>query len=181
MLLVRARLEVRDLTVALPTRNGWVRPVAQVSFTLNEGESLGIVGESGSGKTMLSLALMGLSPPGARASGEATLRTSTNGSSDGSSEHTIDLLKASPVEPGKFCGTRVIPIPKDCFVRPLGFQAKRFIRSQAPFRHWMPCRLGVFFRRAVRVASPNATHGSPNCGRLMSNIKRGVFLSRELI
>jgi len=121
MLVVRAKLEVRDLTVALPTTNGWVRPVAQVSFTLNEGESLGIVGESGSGKTMLSLALMGLSPPGARASGEATLRTSTNGSSDGSSEHTIDLLKASPVEPGKFCAGSVPALdalPPGCVFSP---------------------------------------------------------------
>ena len=61
-----ARLEVRGLTVELPTRAGWIRPVNDVSFSLGEGETLGIVGESGSGKTMLALALMGLEPPGAR-------------------------------------------------------------------------------------------------------------------
>jgi oligopeptide/dipeptide ABC transporter ATP-binding protein len=66
-------LEVRGLTVELPTPGGWVRPVNDVSFTLEEGETLGIVGESGSGKTMLSLALMGLEPHGARHSGEAWL------------------------------------------------------------------------------------------------------------
>ena len=66
-------LEVRGLTVELPTTSGWIRPVDDVSFTLNEGETLGIVGESGSGKTMLSLALMGLEPHGARHSGEAWL------------------------------------------------------------------------------------------------------------
>jgi oligopeptide/dipeptide ABC transporter ATP-binding protein len=70
-----ARLELRDLTVEIPTIGGWIMPVNQVSFTLEEGESLGIVGESGSGKTMLSLALMGLLPPGARASGEAWFMT----------------------------------------------------------------------------------------------------------
>ena len=69
-----SRLEVRGLTVELPTRAGWVRPVNDVSFTLGEGETLGIVGESGSGKTMLALALMGLEPPGARREGEARLR-----------------------------------------------------------------------------------------------------------
>ncbi len=69
-----SRLEVRGLTVELPTRAGWVRPVNGVSFTLGEGETLGIVGESGSGKTMLALALMGLEPPGARREGEARLR-----------------------------------------------------------------------------------------------------------
>src|SRR5216684_580900 len=68
-------LEVRGLTVELPTPTGWVRPVNEVSLHIAEGESLGLVGESGSGKTMLSLALMGLLPPGARVSGEATLAT----------------------------------------------------------------------------------------------------------
>jgi oligopeptide/dipeptide ABC transporter ATP-binding protein len=67
-------LDVRGLTVELPTTSGWIRPVNDVSFALNEGETLGIVGESGSGKTMLSLALMGLEPHGARHSGEAWLR-----------------------------------------------------------------------------------------------------------
>ena len=67
------RLEVRGLTVELPTAAGWVRPVNGVSFTLGEGEALGIVGESACGKTMLALALMGLEPPGARRTGEAWL------------------------------------------------------------------------------------------------------------
>jgi oligopeptide/dipeptide ABC transporter ATP-binding protein len=74
------RLEVRGLSVELPTRTGWVRPVNEVSFVLGEGETLGIVGESGSGKTMLALALMGLEPPGARRKGEAWLhRNATHG------------------------------------------------------------------------------------------------------
>jgi oligopeptide/dipeptide ABC transporter ATP-binding protein len=75
-------LELRDLTVELPTPGGWVRPVNGVSFALAESETLGIVGESGSGKTMLSLALMGLSPPGARRSGEAWLASRSNNDND---------------------------------------------------------------------------------------------------
>ncbi len=59
-------LEVRGLTVELPTPAGWVRPVNEMSLRIDAGESLGLVGESGSGRTMLSLALMGLLPPGAR-------------------------------------------------------------------------------------------------------------------
>jgi oligopeptide/dipeptide ABC transporter ATP-binding protein len=81
-------LDVRDLTVALPTTSGWIRPVNDVSFTLAEGETLGIVGESGSGKTMLSLALMGLEPHGARHSGEAWLHAGPAKSQN--------LLAASP-------------------------------------------------------------------------------------
>jgi peptide/nickel transport system ATP-binding protein len=76
-------LEVRGLTVELPTTGGWVRPVNDVSFTLGEGETLGIVGESGSGKTMLSLALMGLEPHGARHTGEAWLNLRGGGASRG--------------------------------------------------------------------------------------------------
>src|SRR6202795_3520414 len=66
-------LDVRGLTVDLPTARGWVRPVNEVALRIGAGESLGLVGESGSGKTMLALSLMGLLPPGARVSGEAML------------------------------------------------------------------------------------------------------------
>jgi len=66
-------LEVRGLTVKLPTEHGWVCPVNDVSLRVAAGECLGLVGESGSGKTMLSLALMGLLPAGARVDGEASL------------------------------------------------------------------------------------------------------------
>ncbi len=68
-----ALIELRGLTVELPTPSGWIRPVDDVSFALEAGESLGLVGESGSGKSMLALALMGLLPPGARVRGEAWL------------------------------------------------------------------------------------------------------------
>jgi oligopeptide/dipeptide ABC transporter ATP-binding protein len=70
---MRELLEVRQLTVNLPTARGWVRPVNEVSLRIRAGESLGLVGESGSGKTMLALALTGLLPPLARVSGEAIL------------------------------------------------------------------------------------------------------------
>ena len=64
-------IELRGLTIEIPTPAGWIRPVDDVSFALDAGESLGLVGESGSGKSMLALALMGLLPPGARVGGEA--------------------------------------------------------------------------------------------------------------
>src|SRR6204780_1500307 len=88
------RLDVRNLTVELPTQSGWVRPVNEVSFALNEGETLGIVGEYGSGKTMLSLALMGLAPPGARRKGEAWLHQRDSATD----RRGINVLTASPNE-----------------------------------------------------------------------------------
>jgi len=77
---VAALIELRDLTVELPTPAGWIRPVNDVSFTLQSGASLGLVGESGSGKSMLALALMGLLPPGAKTRGEAWLASAGSAS-----------------------------------------------------------------------------------------------------
>jgi oligopeptide/dipeptide ABC transporter ATP-binding protein len=72
---VKELLEIRGLTVELPTAQGWVRPVNEVSLRISDGECVGLVGESGSGKTMLSLALMGLLPLGARVKGHAQLES----------------------------------------------------------------------------------------------------------
>jgi oligopeptide/dipeptide ABC transporter ATP-binding protein len=56
-------LEVTDLRVEFPGRDGAVRPVDGVSFQLDRGETLALVGESGSGKTLTGLALLRLVPP----------------------------------------------------------------------------------------------------------------------
>jgi oligopeptide/dipeptide ABC transporter ATP-binding protein len=86
-------IELRGLTVELPTPAGWIRPVDDVSFTLETGESLGLVGESGSGKSMLALALMGLLPPGARVCGEAWLAGAS-----GAPSSRVNLLALSERE-----------------------------------------------------------------------------------
>ena len=59
-----ALLEVQDLRVAYPSRQGdLVEVVRGVSFTLGK-ERLGLVGESGSGKSQTGRAIMGLTAPG---------------------------------------------------------------------------------------------------------------------
>lgn len=70
-----ALLRVDDLAVRLrPGGRGAAGTVLDgVSFTLAAGETLAVVGESGCGKSMLALALMGLLPPGATASGAVRL------------------------------------------------------------------------------------------------------------
>jgi len=51
-------VDVEELNVEFQTRNGLVRAVRDVSFTVDRGETLAIVGESGSGKSVTSYALM---------------------------------------------------------------------------------------------------------------------------
>lgn len=61
-------LEVKQLQTYFFSAQGTrvVKAVDGVSFTLNEGETLGVVGESGSGKTVTSMSLLRLLPPAAR-------------------------------------------------------------------------------------------------------------------
>ena len=54
------KLEVRHLTISFRTNNGAVRAVRDISFDLNEGETLAIAGESGSGKSVTTRAVMGI-------------------------------------------------------------------------------------------------------------------------
>jgi oligopeptide/dipeptide ABC transporter ATP-binding protein len=61
-------LQVSDLQTHYVSFGGRrvVKAVDGVSFTLDEGETLGMVGESGCGKTTLCLSIVGLLPAGAR-------------------------------------------------------------------------------------------------------------------
>ena len=130
---MKAKLDVRGLTVELPSEAGWIRPVNGVSFSLAEGETLGIVGESGSGKTMLSLALMGLDPPGARRSGEAWLEVRGGG--------RLNLVAASREEIRKIRGRDVSMI------------------FQEPMTALDPViRIGAQVEEAIRVHDSSATN-----------------------
>jgi peptide/nickel transport system ATP-binding protein len=96
-------LDVRDLTVEFPTREGVVHAVSHLSYTLRRGETLGIVGESGSGKSVSNLAIMGLLNP-----------KRTNISGEIYFEGT-DLLKLLPDDLRKIRGKDIAMIFQDPF------------------------------------------------------------------
>ena len=53
-------LDVRNLTIELPTHDQQIIAVDRVSMTIREGEILGLVGESGSGKSLIAKAIVGV-------------------------------------------------------------------------------------------------------------------------
>ncbi len=69
-------MEVKDLTTRFHTEEGTVHAVNGVSYTLQEGETLGVVGESGCGKSVHAMSIMGLipQPPGEIPKGEVIFR-----------------------------------------------------------------------------------------------------------
>ncbi len=68
-------LEIKDLVTRFYTTDGVVKAVDGVSYTVHEGEIVGVVGESGSGKSVTALSVMRLIPPpgGKIEAGEALL------------------------------------------------------------------------------------------------------------
>ena len=67
-------LTVRDLCIAFATRDGIVRALNGVSFTLDAGRVLALLGESGSGKSVTLKAILGLHGAGTTISGEIRLK-----------------------------------------------------------------------------------------------------------
>jgi oligopeptide/dipeptide ABC transporter ATP-binding protein len=96
-----ALLEVEELKTAFQTDRGLVRAVDGVTFSLEEGKTLGVVGESGSGKSVLSRSIMNLlQKRGVERSGKVTF--------DG-----VETTKLSQKESRKLYGTGMSMIFQD--------------------------------------------------------------------
>ncbi len=65
-------LEIKDLFVEYDTSDGDFKAVNGISFSIEEGETLGLVGETGAGKTTTALSILRLvpNPPGKITGGE---------------------------------------------------------------------------------------------------------------
>lgn len=94
-------LTVENLSVSFGDEKAPFKAVDRVSYTVNEGEVLGIVGESGSGKSVSSLAVMGLIDFPGRVTAEK-LHFNQN-----------DLLALKPKEKQKIVGADIAMIFQD--------------------------------------------------------------------
>jgi len=95
-------LNVQGLETQFQTNEGVVHAVNNVSFSLKEGETLGIVGESGSGKSVTVLSILGLipSPPGKVVHGQAVYADQ-------------DLLKMPSSEIRRLLGSQISMVFQD--------------------------------------------------------------------
>ncbi|MEV5600904.1 ABC transporter ATP-binding protein [Streptomyces sp. NPDC052299] len=95
-------LEVRDLHVEFHTRDGVVKAVNGVNYSVAEGETLAVLGESGSGKSVTAQAVMGIldMPPGKIPQGEILFKGR-------------DLLKMKKEERRKIRGQEMAMIFQD--------------------------------------------------------------------
>jgi len=87
-------LEVSGLSVTFPTREGEVRAVRDVAFSLRPRETLGIVGESGSGKSTVALAMLGLLPKSAQMTGSVRIQGTELA---GASEKALARVRGSSI------------------------------------------------------------------------------------
>ena len=94
-------LEVKNLEVRFPLRQGELTALNNVSFRLNRGERLGIVGESGAGKSVAAFSILNLiGKPGYIAAGEVRFEGR-------------DLAKCSEQEMQQIRGNRISMIFQD--------------------------------------------------------------------
>jgi oligopeptide/dipeptide ABC transporter ATP-binding protein len=143
-------IDVKDLRTHIVTRWGTVKAVDGVSFTVREGETLGLVGESGSGKSMTCLSLVRLVPrPAARIVGGEILL-------DGE-----DLLEKSEREMQRIRGRKVAMILQDPMsslnpVFSVGMQLREPVASYHGLRGRALGERATALLASVRIPSPAA-------------------------
>jgi len=123
-----ATIEVRNLRTHFFTRDGVVKAVDDVSFSVASGEVLGLVGESGSGKSVTGFSIMGLVDPPGRITGGSILYQGKDLA--GLSERTLRMLR----------GNRIAMIFQDPMVTlnpvlRIDTQMIEAVRAHAPVSH----------------------------------------------
>ena len=102
---MKTLLKVENLSVEAKSKKSSIKLVDNISFSLKEGECLGILGESGSGKSMTCKAIMGLLDKNFQIKGSAIYENS-------------DLLQKNNEDMRKLRGKEIAMVlqnPMTCF------------------------------------------------------------------
>jgi peptide/nickel transport system ATP-binding protein len=144
-------LSVEDLSVEFRTRDGVVRALDSVSFTVGRGETVGVVGESGSGKSVTALAVLGILHPAARVtSGRAVFGG-------------LDLLSASETTLREYRGRELSMIfqnPRTALnpIRTVGRQIEDVLRRHANLPSTRVRDRALALLARVQIADPARVH-----------------------
>jgi oligopeptide/dipeptide ABC transporter ATP-binding protein len=106
-------LEVEALSVRIPTDEGWMVPVEDVSVSVGSAEIVGVVGESGCGKTTLLRALAGV--PARRSVITGTVRVNGVDVAPGRSAPGIAMIPQDPMtslNPVLTVGEQITEVPR---------------------------------------------------------------------
>jgi oligopeptide/dipeptide ABC transporter ATP-binding protein len=140
-------LDVRGLRTSFRLREGTVRAVTGVDFTIRRGEILGLVGESGCGKSVSALSIMGLvTRPGVVESGQVMF--------DGQ-----DLLTLSDSSMRNIRGNRISMIfqqPTSSLnpVLNVGFQIGEVLEAHRDFKRKAARQRALELMRMVGIPDP---------------------------
>ena len=91
-------LNVRNLSVVFKSKHGILKAIDNVSFSINEGEILGLAGESGCGKTLTALSIPGLLPPRAKITNGEIIFTPDSEKPGAEKNRTISLAALNEKE-----------------------------------------------------------------------------------
>src|SRR5476651_1408169 len=147
---MKTLLKVENLQTQFRLGKETIRAVNGVSFSIAEGEVLGLVGESGCGKTVTSLSIMRLvEPPGEIMGGEVIFHDKGT---------QTDLLKLSDKALEDILGTRIAMIFQDPMtslnpVLTIGFQIAETLRVHRRFSNRDAKEKAIDLLQKVEIAS----------------------------
>ncbi|MFD7105525.1 ABC transporter ATP-binding protein [Streptomyces celluloflavus] len=169
-------LEVRDLHVEFHTRDGVVKAVNGVNYSVAAGETLAVLGESGSGKSVTAQAVMGIldMPPAKIPQGEILFRGQ-------------DMLKMSGEARRKIRGAKIAMIFQDALsslnpVLSVGYQLGEMFRVHQGMSKKDATAKAIELMDRVKIpAAKNRVHDFPHqfSGGMRQRIMIAMALALE--
>lgn len=168
-------IEVRNLTLTVPSTKGRVPVIQDLSFSIKQGEKLGLVGESGSGKSLTAYSLMRLIKDPVRIeSGEILI--------DG-----IDVLKLSSEQFRKYRGSEIAMIYQDPMsalnpIMKIGDQIVESIRLHKKLTKAEALKLAIELLASVGIPEPEERINSypfEMSGGMLQRVVIAIALSGE--